>query len=206
MVTLAAVVFVLGVATILLNDALVHREQQRTLAQERLTRLQLARSNIAEADALAAGGNPFESLQRIQSAEGLFAGLGVSDDAAVLATLDVVWRHGGPSLSSVDVGAQLRDAAICEGRDEALTVGDDGRLRVVNLRTSAVTDWSGDTAPLMTAVGVCTKGSGGGRNGGRFGVVAALFRQAWPVAGPNCGTSPGSSRCAFLPGAPGLQL
>ena len=158
LVTATAAIVVLGVAATLINSVLVGREQQRTAAEERRTRMELARSNIAEADALAAGGEPVESLQRIQQAGEILAGLHAPATPAVLAALNVVWRSGSPSLSAADAGPRFRDAAICPGRPEALAVGDDGVLRYVHLATSQVTPLTLEPPGLMTAVGVAPKG------------------------------------------------
>jgi WD40 repeat protein/tRNA A-37 threonylcarbamoyl transferase component Bud32 len=186
MVTAASAVIVLGVSAILINNVLVRREQQRTAAEERRTRRELARSNIAEADALAAGAGPVESLKRIQQASEILAGLHEPADPAILAALNVVWRNGSPSLSAADAGPRFRDAAIAPGRAEALAVGDDGLLRYIHLPTSQATTMVLETGELMSAVGVAPRGDvvAVGTTDGAVRLIHYRGSGIWPAAVP----------------------
>jgi serine/threonine protein kinase/WD40 repeat protein len=183
-VTVAAAILLLGIAGILINNTLVRREQQNTAREERQRREELARSTILTADALAAGGRPLESLEKIESARAIYAGLGKQQQDVMLAALNAVWRQGHPSLSALDVENWFRDAAICPGRGEALAVGSDGRLHRIQLMDPKDNPLAIDAATL-TAVAVAPGGEAAavGSNDGKVQLLqAADGKPLWPAA------------------------
>lgn len=182
-VTAASAILLLGIAGIVINNTLVRREQQNTAREERQRREELARSTILTADALAASGRPLESLEKIEAARAIYAGLGKQQQDVMLAALNAVWRQGHPSLSSLDVPAWFRDAAICPRRGEALAIGSDGQLHRIQLMDPKDNPLAIDASSL-TAVAVAPQGdlAAVGSNEGKMLLLnVADGKPLWPV-------------------------